>query len=147
MEDVALYSESVLYHLLTIVFPTMRLWSSSTTSTAIQWLYEMNRFFGLQGEALYYQPLVARILDLEFKGSVNDNLNSIEFSNSRSTANLVLTGHSLGIQVTDSIDYLLFVMIFIFIYCCSRWWISSNCWNNDRCSVGFVFAAWPRNEL
>ena len=88
LEDVALYSESVLFHLLTLVFPTMRLWSSHTTSTCIQWLYEINRFFGLQGEALYYQPLVERIRDLEF---LKD-----DSAYCRSAANLILTGHSLG---------------------------------------------------
>lgn len=97
----------------------MRLWSSSTTSTAIQWLYEMNRFFGLQGEALYYQPLVARILDLEFTGSGNStHANSTDFSeyfrHSRSTANLVLTGHSLGRQLIAT-ALMLFMLICIFI--------------------------------
>ncbi len=93
MEDVALYSESVLYHLLTLVFPTMRLWGGATTSQAIEWLYKLNRFLGLQGESLYYRPLVQRVREIK---QFNDN--SDEYDSQ--PKNLLLTGHSLGIYFT-----------------------------------------------
>ena len=79
MEDVKLYAEPVVFTLLSTVFPSIRLWSGATTSAIIQILYDTNAFFGLQGEAEYYRPLVNRVEELSKRGR-----------------NVVITGHSLG---------------------------------------------------
>jgi len=50
MEDFKLYGEPVIFMLLSILFPTVRLWSQATMSMVIQGLYEFNSFFGLQGK-------------------------------------------------------------------------------------------------
>jgi hypothetical protein len=123
LEDVALYSESSSFHLLTLVFPTMRLWSSSTISQMIEWLCDLNRFFGLQPESRYYSPLVQRVRDIESGAMLNSGSSSSSSgsgsSNSSSSSSsgacsreeggcpapapapggaqkLLLTGHSLG---------------------------------------------------
>ena len=64
MEDFKLYAEPVVFMLLSGVFPIIRLWTGATTSTVIRLLYEMNAFFGLQGEPEYYRPLVQRVQQL-----------------------------------------------------------------------------------
>jgi len=83
MEDIKLYAEPVIFTLLSSVFPTIRLWSHDTTSRVIEWLFEMNSFFGLQGEAEYYRPLAERIFQI------------IEGPD-RNKRPIILTGHSLG---------------------------------------------------
>lgn len=65
--------------MLSAIFPTIRFWSNNTAARVIEWLYELNRFFGLQEEAEYYKPLVERVLDLSKKGR-----------------QVIITGHSLG---------------------------------------------------
>jgi len=82
LEDVKLFAEPVLMSLLSCVFPLMRLWADSTTSTIIQLLHESNVFFGLVGEAEYYQPLVQRVREIS--------------SESADNRTVILTGHSLG---------------------------------------------------
>jgi hypothetical protein len=52
---VKLFAEPVLLSLLSCVFPLMRLRLVTTTSTVIEILHESNNFFGLVGEAEYYQ--------------------------------------------------------------------------------------------
>jgi len=79
MEDFKLYSEPIVFSLLSGVFPTIRFWAGATTSRIIQILYEMNAFFGLQGEAEYYRLLTHRVEQLASQGQ-----------------RVVMTGHSLG---------------------------------------------------
>ena len=79
LEDFKLYTEPVVFTLLSTVFPTMRLWSQDVTSVMIEKLYEFNIFFGLQGEAEYYQPLMKRVMEISAAGR-----------------HVVITGHSLG---------------------------------------------------
>jgi hypothetical protein len=81
LEDVKLYAEPVIFTLLSTIFPTIRLWTHETMSTVIEWLYELNSFFGLQGEAEYYRPLLERVLELR---------------ETRPSHQIVITGHSLG---------------------------------------------------
>ena len=68
LEDFKLYTEPVVFSILSHVFPTMRLWSQATTSAVIQSLHDFNVFFGLQEEAEYYQPLLRRVLELADRG-------------------------------------------------------------------------------
>jgi uncharacterized membrane protein YagU involved in acid resistance len=60
----SLFVEPVLFSMLSGVFPTIRLWSQDTTSKVIEFLFEFNSFFGLQGEADYYRPLTQRIFEI-----------------------------------------------------------------------------------
>jgi lipase ATG15 len=46
MEDIKLYAEPIIFTLLSTVFPTIRLWSTDTTSKVIEWLFQFNAFFG-----------------------------------------------------------------------------------------------------
>lgn len=80
MEDIKLYAEPFIFSLLSNVFLTIRLWSTDTTSKVIEWLYQFNAFFGLQGEAKYYLPLTQHVYELE------KNKNK----------QIIMTGHSLG---------------------------------------------------
>lgn len=79
MEDVNLYSEPVVYSLLSLLFPTIRLWTHDTTSRLIEWLFDFNSFFGLKAEAEFYRPLTERVFEI-----------------SNSSSKVILTGHSLG---------------------------------------------------
>lgn len=79
-EDVKLFAEPVLISLLSCIFPLMRISSDTTTSTIIQILHESNSFFGLVGEAEYYQPLLERVK------AISDT----------NKTDVILTGHSLG---------------------------------------------------
>lgn len=79
-EDIKMFTEPVLFTMLSGVFPTIRLWSEETTSRVIAWLFEVNSFFDLQGEAEYYRPLAQRCLEI------------LESSNH----SVMITGHSLG---------------------------------------------------
>lgn len=83
IEDVKLFAEPVLISLLSCIFPLMRISSDTTTSTIIQILHESNSFFGLVGEAEYYQPLVERVKEIS---KIRSNKNN----------EIILTGHSLG---------------------------------------------------
>lgn len=83
IEDVKLFAEPVLISLLSCIFPLMRVSSDTTISTIIQVLHESNSFFGLVGEAEYYQPLVERVRVIS-NSSLNDK------------TDVILTGHSLG---------------------------------------------------
>ena len=89
MEDIKMFAEPIVFTLLAGVFPTMRLWSQQTTSRVIEWLFEFNSFFGLQGEAEYYKPLTQRIFDLTEE---KENLSG----DNRPNRSLIITGHSLG---------------------------------------------------
>lgn len=80
MEDIKLYAEPIIFTLLSCAFPTIRLWSTDTTSKVIEWLFQFNAFFGLQGEALYYLALTQHVFELE----------------KDKTKSVFLTGHSLG---------------------------------------------------
>ena len=79
LEDFKLYTEPVVFSLLSTVFPTMHFWTHDTTSLVIQTLYQFNSFFGLKGEAEYYQPLMKRVSELSTYGK-----------------KVIITGHSLG---------------------------------------------------
>lgn len=85
IENFKLYAEPIIFTLLSGVFPTIRLWSEDTTCRVIEWLYELNSFFGLQSEADYYKPLTHRIFEIaeEMKDSSHDHP-------------ILITGHSLG---------------------------------------------------
>ena len=80
MEDIKMFAEPVVFTMLSGIFPTIRLWSQDTTSRVIEWLFNFNSFFGLQGEADYYKPLTQRIFQI------------LESSNN----SVMITGHSLG---------------------------------------------------
>ena len=96
-----MYSEAAAFHLLTLVFPTMRLWSGRTISQMIEWLCDLNRFFGLQPESMYYSPLVQRVQDIQMAASFcngdKHNSNMCELVPEKRAKKLLLTGHSLGI--------------------------------------------------
>lgn len=65
----------------------------------IEWLCELNRYFGLQSESLYYSPLVQRIRAIELAADVETCNNKTPYAcdvASRSNNELLLTGHSLG---------------------------------------------------
>ena len=113
MEDFKLYAEPVVFMLLSGVFPTMRLWTGATTSTVIRLLYEMNAFFGLQGEPEYYRPLVQRVQELASSSSSssscdenssntctttnnNNKSNNKNNNNNNNARQVIITGHSLG---------------------------------------------------
>lgn len=81
MEDLKLFGEPIVITMLSAIFPTIRLWSNNTAARVIEWLYELNSFFGLQEEAEYYKPLVERVLEL---AALNKKV--------------IITGHSLGIS-------------------------------------------------
>jgi hypothetical protein len=81
MEDFMLYSEPIIFSLLSTVFPTIRIWTHETTAHIIEWLYEFNSFFGLQGEAEYYGPLTQRVFEIANKAEGHQ---------------VIITGHSLG---------------------------------------------------
>jgi hypothetical protein len=83
LEDFKLYTEPVVFNMLSHVFPTMRLWSQGTTSAVIQSLYDFNVFFGMQEEAEYYQPLMKRVLEIS----------------AIANHHVIITGHSLGIFI------------------------------------------------
>jgi hypothetical protein len=85
LEDVKLYAEPVIFSLLSLIFPTIRLWTQETTSMVIEWLHELNSFFGLQGESEYYQPLLERVWQI---------LDSVSLDGAKPS--VVITGHSLG---------------------------------------------------
>ncbi len=82
MEDFMLYSEPIIFALLSTVFPTIRIWTHETTAHIIEWLYEFNSFFGLQGEAEYYGKLTTRVLQIT--------------ESEREGHEVFITGHSLG---------------------------------------------------
>lgn len=79
MEDAKLFGEPIIFHMLSAVFPTIRFWSTNTAARVIEWLYELNSFFGLHEEPEYYKPLVERVVEL-----------------SQSGKKVMITGHSLG---------------------------------------------------
>ncbi len=83
MEDFMLYSEPIIFALLSTVFPTIRIWTHETTAHIIEWLYEFNSFFGLQGEAEYYGKLTTRVLEIT----------NVEGTDGH---DVFITGHSLG---------------------------------------------------
>lgn len=79
MEDAKLFGEPFIFHMLSAVFPTIRFWSTNTAARVIEWLFELNSFFGLHEEPEYYKPLVERVLELSQTGR-----------------KVIITGHSLG---------------------------------------------------
>lgn len=96
LEDVKLFAEPVLLSLLSCVFPLMRLWSDATTSTVIEILHESNNFFGLVGEAEYYQPLVQRVRDIAAGPRNSQRGTSGSGGETERSHRVILTGHSLG---------------------------------------------------
>jgi hypothetical protein len=122
MEDIKMFAEPVIFTLLSGIFPTIRLWSQETTSKVIEWLYEFNSFFGLQGEAEYYRPLTQRIYEI-IHSNGDDSADSVDGDSNTGTTSekddgkggggggegkegggakkkkrkeVVMTGHSLG---------------------------------------------------
>jgi cephalosporin-C deacetylase-like acetyl esterase len=69
----------------------MRVSSDTTTSMIIQILHESNSFFGLVGEAEYYQPLLERVKAI----SETTSLQQQQQEKNKRT-DVILTGHSLG---------------------------------------------------
>ena len=98
LEDAKLYAEPVIFSLLPLIFPTIRMWTQETTSLVIEWLHELNSFFGLQGESEYYQPLVERVFQ------ILDNESIIKGSR----PSVVITGHSLGNFINDNDNIICF---------------------------------------
>jgi lipase ATG15 len=87
LEDVRLYSEPMIFHLLSVLFPTIRVWTSDTTSRVIEWMFQFNSFIGLQSESHYYRPLAARVLELT---------RTTNLIPGQTAENVIITGHSLG---------------------------------------------------
>lgn len=85
LEDAKLFAEPVIFTLLSYVFPVIRTWPSSTTGAVIEILHEINVFFGLSGEAEYYQPLAQRVREISRSKECIENRQKV-----------ILTGHSLG---------------------------------------------------
>jgi hypothetical protein len=88
LEDFKTYAEPVIFTLLSMIFPTIRFWSHDTTSSVIEWFYQLNSFLGLQGEAEYYRTLVERVLELAEEHHDNESV--------KHSPSIVLCGHSLG---------------------------------------------------
>lgn len=99
MEDFKLYAEPVIMSVLSHVFPTIRSWTHETSARVIEWLYEVNAFFGLIEEAEYYGPLTQRILELEHEGTTtidtSNNEEKGEHCENKETE-IFIVGHSLG---------------------------------------------------
>lgn len=124
LEDVKLYAEPVIFNLLSIIFPTIRMWTHDTMRTVIEWLFEFNSFFGLQGEAEYYRSLVTRVQELQLQGNTQ----------------IVITGHSLGMLIIVITFYAL-----VFLLC--RWRLVSNSWYFDKSNFSELFTPRIRIEL
>eukprot|EP00640_Fibrocapsa_japonica_P003413 CAMPEP_0113951972 /NCGR_PEP_ID=MMETSP1339-20121228/89015_1 /TAXON_ID=94617 /ORGANISM="Fibrocapsa japonica" /LENGTH=310 /DNA_ID=CAMNT_0000960429 /DNA_START=1 /DNA_END=933 /DNA_ORIENTATION=+ /assembly_acc=CAM_ASM_000762 len=77
IEDVKLYTEPVVFMILSALFPTIRMWADSTSSYIIEWLHETQALVGLHKKPDYYHSLVAYIRSIKGR-------------------NIVLAGHSLG---------------------------------------------------
>lgn len=77
MEDVKIFKEPVLLSMLSVVFPTIRIWPDSVAAFVINALSQTLSIFGLEGNAQYYKGV------LEYVRSIKDR-------------QVVLTGHSLG---------------------------------------------------
>ncbi|TMW57046.1 hypothetical protein Poli38472_002971 [Pythium oligandrum] len=77
IEDVKMFIEPVIFTILSLVFPTIRIWPDVTFSTLIELYGELIALFGLQHEFWYYHEL------LEYVASIQDR-------------DVVLTGHSMG---------------------------------------------------
>ncbi|CAM9261345.1 unnamed protein product [Ascophyllum nodosum] len=77
IEDMKIWVEPMVFEVLSMVFPTIRIWPDSTSSAVIEYLHETLQLFGLHQQAHYYRPL------LEYVRSIKDR-------------DVVLTGHSLG---------------------------------------------------
>ena len=101
MEDFKLFAEPVIFAILSTAFPSIRMWNHETTARIIEWLYEFNSFFGLQGEPDYYRPLAQRVMDIadryaEAKGDSSTTKSKKGKGSNDFDPNLVITGHSLG---------------------------------------------------
>ncbi|GMH63592.1 hypothetical protein TL16_g03756 [Triparma laevis f. inornata] len=77
VEDVKIFKEPVLLSMLSVVFPTIRIWPDSVAAFVINALSQTLSIFGLEGNAQYYKGV------LEYVRSIKDR-------------QVVLTGHSLG---------------------------------------------------
>lgn len=77
IEDVKMYSEPVVFAILSTIFPTVRIWPDVTTSTMIEIYHELLQIFGLGNNRWYYQSLV------DYAATIRDR-------------KVILTGHSLG---------------------------------------------------
>jgi len=78
VEDVKIFKEPVLVRLLSVIFPTIRIWPDPVSAFVINALSHTLTIFGLEGSANYYKGV------LEYVRSVSDD------------RQVVLTGHSLG---------------------------------------------------
>eukprot|EP00638_Chattonella_subsalsa_P002956 CAMPEP_0117742916 /NCGR_PEP_ID=MMETSP0947-20121206/5816_1 /TAXON_ID=44440 /ORGANISM="Chattonella subsalsa, Strain CCMP2191" /LENGTH=867 /DNA_ID=CAMNT_0005559501 /DNA_START=1023 /DNA_END=3626 /DNA_ORIENTATION=+ len=77
VEDIKLYTEPVVFMILSSVFPTVRMWSDTTASYMVDWLHETQVLFGLRKKQEYYNQVSKYISSLQGR-------------------KIVLTGHSLG---------------------------------------------------
>ena len=58
VEDVKIFKEPVLLSMLSVVFPTIRIWPDSVSAFVIHALHETLGIFGLGGEAEYYKGVL-----------------------------------------------------------------------------------------
>lgn len=77
VEDIKLYTEPVVFMILSSVFPTVRMWSDNTASYMVDWLHETQVLFGLLKKKEYYHQVTEYVRSLKGR-------------------QVVLTGHSLG---------------------------------------------------
>ncbi|XP_063901270.1 uncharacterized protein LOC135120872 [Zophobas morio] len=78
VEDMKMYAESLVFTILSWIFPTIRVWPDTTTSFLIQFFHELLYIFNLHDETWYFNSLTEYVESL------------------KNTTNVVLTGHSLG---------------------------------------------------
>jgi len=77
LEDIKVYTEPVVFMILSSIFPTVRMWSDTTTAYMVEWLQETQVLFGLRKKQEYYTQIAHYISTLQGR-------------------KIVLTGHSLG---------------------------------------------------
>lgn len=81
IEDVKIWTEPVVFTLLSAVFPTVRIWPDSIASAVIEWLHTALQLFGLESSTgLHYHLLLL------------DYVQKLK----REGRHVIVTGHSLG---------------------------------------------------
>ena len=77
IEDIRMYSEPIVFLILSGIFPTIRIWPDITTSTLIELYHEFLNVLGLQTNEKYYESLIQYVKNIQDR-------------------EVILTGHSLG---------------------------------------------------
>ena len=77
LSPLQLFKEPVLLSMLSVVFPTIRMWPDSVSAFVVHSLHETLSLFGLGGGADYYKDVLAHVRSIQDR-------------------QVVLTGHSLG---------------------------------------------------